>query len=297
MDRLDRALALAAGPADEEAAERLRPLRRLLLLWSAARSVLWVGYDAPMDAVALAFSAAVLAGAAALAFVPRLEHHAARLALPALALQLVWTLPLTSNHFFFELYATALLALAGPGGRGAPLVLQGCRWLVAIVLLQTGVQKLLYGHYFHGDFLAWMIGRGERFADLFAWVVPAAEVARLQGIDPFARGAGPYRLDQPLFVLLSNAVWIAEVVLPAGLIWRRTRTAAAVAALALVAALQFGAREIGFAIVFGNGLLLFAPASWHRRTLPVVAALLVLALLASAGLLPGRAWLDAANLW
>jgi hypothetical protein len=297
VDRLDRTLALAAGPADEESAERLRPLRRLLLVWSAARSVLWLGYDAPMDAGALALCAAVLAGAAALAFVPRLEHHAARLALPALALQLVWTLPLTSNHFFFELYATALLALAGPGGRGAPLVLQGCRWLVAIVLLQTGLQKLLYGHYFHGDFLAWMIGRGDRFADLFAWVVPAADVARLEGLAPFARGAGPYRIEQPLFVLLSNAVWIAEVVLPAALIWRRTRTAAAAVALALVAALQLGAREVGFALVFGNGLLLFAPAAWHRRALPIVAALLVLALLASVGLLPGRDWLAAANLW
>lgn len=297
MDRLDRTLALAAGPADEESAERLRPLRRLLLLWSAARSVLWLGYDAPIDAAALALSAAVLAGAAALAFVPRLEHHAARLALPALAFQLVWTLPLTSNHFFFELYATALLALAGPAGRGAPLVLQGCRWLVAIVLLQTGLQKLLYGHYLHGDFLAWMIGRGERFADLFAWVVPAAEVARLKGLDPFARGAGPYRIDQSIFLLLSNSVWIAEIVLPAGLIWRRTRTAAAAAALALVAALQLGAREVGFALVFGNGILLFAPAAWHRRALPVVAALLLLSLLASAGILPGRAWLEAANLW
>lgn len=292
----DRALALAADDAPGEAAGRLRVLRRFVLAWSFVRSVVWLGAGAPVDPGWLAASAAILAVAAGLAFAPRLEHVAARVALPALAIQLALTFPLTNNHWFLELYAVALLALAGAGGRDAPLVLCGLRWLTALVLFQTGVQKVLYGHYFSGDFLAFMVGRGERFAALFEWVLSAAEAARLQGYQPLHEGAGPYRVAQPLFVALSNAVWIAELALPFGLLWRRTRIPAAAAALAFVLALQLGARELGFALLFANLLLLFAPAGWARRGLPLLLAVLALALAATAWA-PGQALLEDWHLW
>ena len=122
--------------------------------------------------------------------------------------------PLAPNHFFVELYAVALLALVGRGARDAALALAALRWLAALVLFASGLQKLFYGHYLRGDFLAFMVGRGDRFADLFRWILPAAEVARLQALDPFRDGAGPYRVSQPLFVAVSNLVCIAELVLP-----------------------------------------------------------------------------------
>jgi hypothetical protein len=71
-----------------------------------------------------------------------------------------------------------------------------------------------------------------------------------------------------LFVLLSNAVWIAEFVLPFGLLARATRVAAAAAAAALVVAIQLGAREAGFALLFVNLLLLFFPSRVARALLP-----------------------------
>jgi len=289
------ALAGSAGDATEDAA-RLRTLRRFVLAWGAVRSVVWLGAGAPVDAFWLGASALVLAIAAALAFAPRLEHLAPRIALPALALQLALSFPLTNNHWFLEAYAVALLALAGPGERDAPLVVCALRWLTAIVLFHTGWQKLGYGHYFAGDFLAFMVGRGDRFAALFQWVLPAGEVARLQSYAPFERGAGPYRVAQPLFVAMSNAVWVAELVLPWGLVWRRTRTAAAAVAAALVLAIQLGARELGFALLFASLLLLFAPPAWARRALPL--QLLVLALmLAATAFAPGQALLEEWHLW
>lgn len=292
----DRALALAADDAPAQASGRLRALRRFVLSWGFVRSIVWLGAGAPVDPGWLAVSAAGLGLAAGLAFTPRLEHLAARVALPALAIQLVLTFPLTNNHWFLELYAVALLAIAGPGGRDAPLALSGLRWLTAIVLFHTGLQKLLYGHYFAGDFLAFMVGRGDRFAALFQWLLPAAEVARLQAYQPFQAGAGPFRIAQPLFVALSNAVWLAELALPVGLLWRRTRTVAAIAAIAFVLALQLGARELGFALLFANLLLLFAPAGWARRLLPLFLAVLALALAATA-LAPGQALLEEWHLW
>jgi hypothetical protein len=292
----DRLLAIAGDAAPGEAAGRLRVLRRLVLCWGAVRSVVWLGAGAPVDPAWLAASAALLAACAALAFAPRLEHLGPRLALPALAVQLALTFPLTNNHWFLELFAVGLLAFAGRDGRDAPLVLQALRWLTAIVLLHTGLQKLLYGQYFGGEFLAFMVGRGDRFADLFQWLLPAQEVARLQAYQPMHEGAGPYRVAQPLFVAVSNAVWLAELALPVGLLWRRTRTLAAAAAIAFVLALQLGARELGFALLFTGLLLLFAPAAWARRALPVQLVVLALALALTA-VAPGQTLLEEWHLW
>jgi len=287
----DRVLALAADREPAEAAGRLRTLRRFVLAWGFVRSVMWLGAGAPVDPGWLGASAAALGAAAGLAFVPRLEHLAARLALPALAVQLALSFPVTGNAWFLELYAVALLALAGRGGHDAPLVLCGLRWLTALVLFHTGLQKVLYGHYFAGDFLAFEVGRGDRFAAPFQWLLPAAEVARLQGYQPLHEGAGPYRVVQPLFVALSNALWIAELALPFGLLWRRTRTLAAAAAAAFVLVLQLGARELGVGLLFANLALLFVPAAWARRLFPVFLALLVVALAVTA-LAPGPASLE-----
>jgi hypothetical protein len=294
--RVERLLARAAGPDPETAVARLRILRRFLLSWGVVRSSVWLAAGAAVDPAWLGASAIVLGVATGLAFAPRLEHLAARLALPALLAQLAWTLPLTHNHFFLELYAVALLALAGRGGADAPLVLAGLRGLTALVLFQTGLQKLLYGHYFTGDFLAFMVGRGDRFATLFEWVLPAAEAARLQGYDPFQDGAGPYRVTQPLWVLISNGVWIAETTLPFALLAHRTRAVAAGIAIAFVLALQLGAREMGFALLFGNLLLLFGPVVWQRRLFPLFALLLALALVAVV-FGPTRAVVEAWHLW
>lgn len=292
----DRALAWAADETPGPACLRLRALRRFVLAWGAVRTLVWMGAGAPLHPGGLAASAALLAVAAALSFVPAREHLAARVALPALAIQLVLGFPLAPNHWYLELYAVALLALVGSESSDAPLGLASLRWLAAIVLFHTGLQKLLYGHYFAGDFLAFMVGRGDRFAALFQWVLPAAEIERLASYQPFHEGAGPYRVAQPLFVALSNLVWIAELSLPAGLLWRRTRTAAAAAALAFVLALQLGARELGFALLFGNLLLLFAPPAWAKRTLPVSLAVLAIVLVATA-LGAGGSLAEAWRLW
>jgi len=168
------------------------------------------------------------------------------------------------------------------------LALQGLRWLAAIVLFHTGLQKLLYGHYFHGDFLAFMVGTQERFARLFQFLLPAAEVARLQAIDPWQTGAGPYRTGVAPFVVASNAVVLAELVIPALLIAPRTRLWGAAGAMALMAGIQLGALELGFAVLFLNLLLLSAPQRWARIGLPILAAMLLYALGAAAGWLTGQ---------
>jgi hypothetical protein len=219
---------------------------------------------------------------------------APRVALPALLVQAALSVPSTDNHFFLELYAVGLLCLAGERDDDAWL-LGSLRWLAAIVLFQTGLQKVLYGQYFSGQLLAFLIGQGDRFALPFEWLVSAQEVARLQGYDPLRTGAGPYRVDSLLFVALSNGVWIAELALAPLLLLARTRLAATGAAIALVAAIQLGARELGFAFLFTSLLLLFTRQG-NARALPWLGVLYLYALAAVWLGLPGGDWLDPGSL-
>lgn len=296
---IDRLLALAGDPADPDTApsERLRWFRRTLLAWGVARTIVWTTLDAPLDPSVLAATLVLLVVALALAWVPRVEALASRVALPAVLAQLALTFPLTPNHFFLEVWATAFLAFADRAGRADALVLAGLRWLTAIVLFVTGCQKLAYGHFWHGDFLAFMVGRGDRFADLFAWVLPADEIARLGSYDAFRGGSGPYRVASGPFVLMSNLVWVAELALPIGMLATRIRTLATVAAMAFVAALQLGAREAGFAILFLNLLALFAPAPLAKGVAAISLTALAVTTLAALGGVPGSALVRAWHLW
>ncbi|HEX6130869.1 MAG TPA: hypothetical protein VF044_04010, partial [Actinomycetota bacterium] len=99
----------------------------------------------------------------------------------------------------------------------------------------------------------------------------------------------------PLLVL-SNAVWVAEIVIGALLLPRPTRTVAAVLAVALVLGIQLAARELGFAILFTNLLLVFLPPAVARALLPLEAALFLWAIGATAGVLPGRGLIEAGHL-
>lgn len=290
---LNRVLSLAGDRDPALARGKVRAFRLFLLLYGAVRSWLWVKlivFDAPL----LPLSALVMSAAFGLALVPKWAYLGPRVAIPALLYQVALVFPNTANHNFLELYALLLVAVIGKEDRdNETLVLQGLQWLAAIVLFQTGLQKVLHGYYFRGDFLAFMVGAQDRFANLFGLFLPAEEIARLEGYDYLRTGAGPFRVTDPLFVAASNLVWIAEIGLPGLMIWRRTRDWATVAAIALIVMIQLGALEVGFALLFVNLLLLFFAQNWNRRLFPLFALILVLA--AVAGLL-GLPIITAANI-
>ncbi|HEY8518165.1 MAG TPA: hypothetical protein VIS07_21860 [Candidatus Binatia bacterium] len=294
--RASALLAVAGGDAPPLVHAKVEALRRFLLAYGAARSWVWLALDSgSLPTTPLVVSALVLTACAALAWTSRYATLAVRCALVVLVVQLAWTFPITHNHFFLELVCVALLALVDRDGDGEPVALEALCWVTALVLFHTGLAKVLHGLYFGGEVLAFMVGRGGRFADAFALLLPADEIARLTSYDPMHTGAGPYRVDSPAFVVASNLVWVLEIVLAPLLLWRRTRTAAAIAAIALVLAIQVGAREIGFALLFANLLLLFVPTAATRTLLPALLAVLGWIVGAALGWLPGHAWLLTAN--
>ena len=161
------------------------------------------------------------------------------------------------------------------------------RWLTAIVLFSTGLQKVLYGTYFHGDFLAWQLGHDVRFLSFLQFTVSPDEIARLQALAGGATDAGTYRTSDPMLLLASNVSYLGELALPFLLVWKRTRRAAIPAVIALFVLIEAGAREIFFGVLFLNLLLLFSERDWIRRLAPISVALYLLAFSSRMGWLPG----------
>lgn len=264
-------LPILGDPDDSAEAARLRLVRVFLLAFGMLRGWLWLALAAGERYPAIPGLAA--AGVQTVAFVlvlrPGTAWLAPRIALPAILLQLALTFPQVANHSYLEAICVSLLCVArrddAPGERAA---LRALRGVALLVLFHSGLQKLLYGHYLHGDLLAYTIGRGDPFAALFRPLLAPEEIARLAGYDPSLDGAGPYRVTAPLFVALSNLLWIAEVLLPFALAWRRTRLFAAAAAIVLVLSIQLGAREIGSALLLGALLALSLPLPARLRRAP-----------------------------
>ena len=284
---VDRFLDVASGGSPELLRAQLRAFRRFVLFYGAARTWLWATL-VPGSHPELVVCALVQSVCAAMAWSKQWETLAPRLALAPLLFELVWRVGISSNHLFIEVLSVLLLCVADARSRSdEALCMQGLRWMTAIVLFHTGLQKILYGLYFHGDFLGLMVATQERFARVFALLLPAGELERLRALDPWTTGAGPFRPDAGLFVAASNAVYLAELCLPLLLLARPTRTFGAIATVALLVAIQLGALELGFAFLFLNLVFLFLGQNWNQRLLPIFAAFLAYALLAAVGWLPG----------
>jgi hypothetical protein len=198
----------------------------------------------------------------------------------------VWSeFPLTGNHRYLELAFAGLFTLLDDEDiEEKRWLLRSLRWLVVVVLFYSGVQKLAHGFYFRGQFLAYSLWR-ETFRPVLEPLLPAAELQRLTSYAG-AVGDGPYLVSSPLFLTVSNGVWIAEMALAALLIPRRTRSAACVMACVFMLMTEAAAREFMFGIQFVCALLLFLRSGLLRRMVAPVAVILALLILVRLALLP-----------
>ncbi len=184
---------------------------------------------------------------------------------------IVWLFPAVSNHFFLVFFCLLVLSVVDlERPPEALLGLQACRWLAILVFFWSGLQKALYGTYYHGQLLTWVIAHDVRFATAFGWVAPAGEAARIAAL---ADTTGPFGTDWWPLLAVSNFVWIFELAAPWLLLHRRARPAALAAILVFMVLIEAGAREYLFGAVFLNLLLLFTRRSWYRVSLPLTAAL------------------------
>lgn len=266
-------LAEPPGPA---LASNLRAFRFLLLLHVAVQS--WGYVVVPIRAAHLAFPpvgaviVASLLTLCAFSSLTRFGRFAPILALPPLLIRLSWSGLWIPNHTFLVFFCVLLTAVLDPDRDDeSVLLLQSLRWLTAMVLFYTGLQKVMHGLWFRGEFLTWMVGRGnDNWRWVFGWLVPEEEVQRLFGLG-YGPDTGPYRVQSTALLLLSNLTYVAEMALPVLLVIRRTRVAATLVAILFVFTIQLAPREFMFVLCFTNLLILFLPVGWNRRLAPLIA--------------------------
>lgn len=283
-----------ADPKDGSARSHLEAFRTLVLAHLATQSAAWaiVPPEGP-----LAFPAWAIIAAAALEFALLAAslvgrgRLACQLAVPIVFAQLVWTFPHAANHTGLAFVLLGFCALFDPASReDERAMLQSLRWIAALVFIWAGLQKVLHGTYFRGEFLAWLVAQGtDRWAFVFGFLIGPEELARLGSYAAHPVYSGPYRVASPLFVAASNSVWIMELALGIGLLVHRARHVCGLLAIGVVLAIQTAPREFMFALLYTNMLLLCVRGGFNERLkwffLALYAALLAALLGAPLGFL------------
>jgi hypothetical protein len=280
-------LAWTGVDAREAALSKTTSFRRILLLIVAAESWHALHFPAYQHDVALHVAiACALSACAAAGFVPRIERLATTFAFLGLAADLASVFPNNANHQYLGLACLGLL-LVPRSGEGAEhrLILQALRWLIPIGFFWAGVQKVFHGYYFGGEFLAVRIATDSSFATVLEPFLSGGEFQRLSTLVP-GRGAGPYRVDEPLFLLLSNGAWLAELTLAPLLLFRQTRMLAVLGVVVFMFGIELGAREIFFGMMMVSLALLYPERDVNRLALPLFGAGIAILMATSAGWLP-----------
>jgi hypothetical protein len=200
---------------------------------------------------------------------------------------LVWReFPSPGNHAYLEIVLCLLGAFLSPaaGDDEQRLYLRSLRWIVVLIFLWSGVQKLVSGYWTNAEYLAYSL-EAPSYRQTVGALLSEPELTRLANYHGRA-GDGPYRVSSWRLLVLANATWIVEIALAPLLVWRRTRRVAVVGAVFFLAGIESAAREIFFGLVFTNMLLLFVPAAVHRFAVPVFVAILAILTLISTGVLP-----------
>lgn len=218
---------------------------------------------------------------------PNLRIIALRIATAFAAFLTVSLLPETANHVFLEFFCLLFLCFADDSEPAeCELVTRSLCAVFAIILFYTGFQKLIYGQYFDGQYLAYAIATEERFATFMQIVIPADEFERLRNLNPNTVGSGPFCFETPWLIAVSNSIYIVEMVLPVLLQIRRFRTPACLSAIALIMLIELGAREIVFGTLFISIATLHFKKDWPGRLLPAIIGFYIYLVAGQLGLVP-----------
>ncbi len=216
-----------------------------------------------------------------------------RLAMAALAMlgvvQCAAAFPRTATHLFLGVAVSLLLCLLDPADPAdAAALRRSAIALPLIVFAWSGLQKAIHGYWFSGELLAWTIVSRDDVAIVVRPLLDAPTLTHLQSLERGVEGSGPFRM-QGLWVMVSNLVWISELLSPLLALWHRSRAQLWWLLLVATWAIQLVAHEWQFALLFSNLLLCAA----EQRVQPVgraltlgALALLVTARLTGVGLMP-----------
>jgi hypothetical protein len=282
---LERILSGLDAPREPDAGSRLLAFQRVVALVVATEYWTKTIRDRALFETADGVALALVSVLAAAILLGRFR----RAAFAGLALVQAWWIwrffPLAGNHRYLELIlAIVFSALDERSGEHRRLQLRAVRFMVIVVLFYSGLQKLVWGYWSHGQFLAFAVDR-EPFTTMLGWLVPTGELARLTSYSG-AIGDGPYLIGAPSLIAVSNLVWIVEIGL-ALLLWHpATRRWGWPFACLLVVSIELVARELMFGVEFCAAIALFARGDRLTRWVVPIAMFLGLLVLVRLGLLP-----------
>ena len=236
------------------------------------------------------FSAGLILACALVGLNERYRRVATAVVFGVLLVRYGGEFPSVANHSYLELLLLSLyLWIDSSKTEEKELFLQTCRWLTVIIFLYSGVQKLWYGEYFDGRFLAYLAAMTDRTRTGFEHFIPAEVFSRLITY-PVQAGSGPFLVDSGIFKVLSNSAWITECVLSTLLLFRRIWHPAVVFGIFTVFIIEFIAREFIFGILMFSLLFLFCRRDVNRQLLPVYIVFLTYLAAARLGWVPWLHW-------
>lgn len=195
--------------------------------------------------------------------------------------------PSTANHCW--LYAWILLVGASfdPNEASERAGAVGVwRLLTALVFFQTGLQKLLQGSYFRGEFVTAFADRKSGFFHLHSLLADGEEVERLINTPRDAVVDTSFATESIPLIVASNAVWVLEMLLPLLLLVRRFRSVGAVLCILFVVGIQALAVELVFGFLFSACLALSLHEKWFRPMAYAFLAVDAFLFLVGHGVLP-----------
>lgn len=185
------------------------------------------------------------------------------LVLVLLGVDVIVSFPGGANHFYLEVIIMAVFALCDV--RKAPdreAALVALRWLGIIVMFYSGLKKVLFETYFRGQFLATRMDH-PGFSFVFKPLLGEEEFQRLVYLSS-SEAPGPYVFTSIPALIVSNSVYVAELLVALLLLIPKTRMGGALLGLAVVVGIEVVARELLFGVLCSYLLMLFLPSAWSK---------------------------------
>jgi len=212
-------------------------------------------------------------------FFSKTRFPALLFAFTAMIYKLIRIFPMNSNHFAIEFFCLtfilithfSLVAKTSPQSDGdldkidfqkLQLLSQVLKWVPVIVLFGSGIQKMLHGTYFNGSFFAHYSSLNPDFASFFKLMYPDLIFSR----------SGPFLFHAFGLLLISNLVWISEILFAILTIIPRFRIIGLAGSAFVVLFIQIVAREFLLGFVFMSLLFLFSEGL-NKKIFPVFAIL------------------------
>ena len=129
-----------------------------------------------------------------------------------------------ANHWFLHVWFVGGAILFLRSNPAKQLQLIGLyQFMFLTMLFWTGLQKLLHGAWFQAEFIYASIAGGDPRFEVLPYLVGDSHL--IDELKEMAQrtGSGPYRSDKLSLTLLSNSVWLLEVLLPVAMLVQRWR--------------------------------------------------------------------------